>query len=437
MNLLLSPINPARLQAALASPHGWVDLAIVGLCVGIAWALDRQMERRARAGEPRPVSHLQAGVGRIVFSLVALLLLAFFRAAYKYNWGTPVFIDIAIPLLIALAIIRLLVFGMRRLFAQQAWVKTSERAISFTMWGMVVLYFVGVLPEIGAELDSIVIPIGKSTISVLTVFKGIAAVVATLIVALWLSGLLEDRLLAATSLDNNTKAVLAKFLRAVLLFVGILFALQAIGFDLTLLSVFGGALGVGIGLGLQKLAANYIAGFTILLDRSIRMGDMITVDNRHGVVSRVTSRYVVVRSLDGVEAIVPNETLVTTTVLNHSYTSREARAVVAIQVAYDADVDLALRLMQEAASAEPRVLTENPPTATLTGFGDSGVALELGFWVRDPELGQGVLRSAINRRIFAAFREHGIEIPYPRRDVRWIGPAGAPPPPAGVPAGDA
>ncbi len=407
------------------------------MCIGIAWALDRRIENRARAGQVGKVSHLQAGVGRIVFSLVALLLLAIFRAAYKYNWGTPVFIDIAIPLLIALAMIRLLVFGMRRLFPRAAWVKTSERAISFTMWGLVVLYFLGVLPEVGNELDNIVIPIGRSSISVLTVFKGIAAVVATLILSLWLSGLLEDRLLAATSLDNNTKAVLAKFLRAVLLFVGILFALQAIGFDLTLLSVFGGALGVGIGLGLQKLAANYIAGFTILLDRSIRMGDMITVDNRHGVVSRVTSRYVVVRSLDGVEAIVPNETLVTTTVLNHSYTSREARAVVAIQVAYDADVDLALRLMQEAACAEARVLTEKPPVAMLTGFADSGVSLELGFWVRDPELGQGALKSTINLRIFAAFREHGIEIPYPRRDVRWIGPENAPKPPAGASAADA
>ena len=130
---------------------------------------------------------------------------------------------------------------------------------------------------------------------------------------------------SATTLDSSVRAVLAKFLRALLLVVGMLVALQAVGIDLTLLTVFGGALGVGIGLGLQKLASNYIAGFTILLDRSIRLGDMITVDNRFGVVAKVTSRYVVVRSLDGIEAIVPNETLVTTTVLNHSYATREIR----------------------------------------------------------------------------------------------------------------
>ena len=136
---------------------------------------------------------------------------------------------------------------------------------------------------------------------------------------------------AATSFDTNTKAVLAKFVRATLLVVGLLVSLQSIGFDLTLLTVFGGALAVGVGLGLQKLAANYIAGFTILLDRSIRLGDMITVDGRYGVVSRVTSRYVVLKSLDGVEAIVPNETLITTTVLNHSYTAPEVRTSLAMR----------------------------------------------------------------------------------------------------------
>ena len=141
-----------------------------------------------------------------------------------------------------------------------------------------------------------------------------------MVVTLWISGLIEHRLALATQLDANLRVVLSKAISAVLIVVGILIALQQIGFDLTLLTVFGGALGVGIGLGLQKLASNYIAGFVILLDRSIRLGDLITVDNRMGVVTKVSSRYVVVRSGDGIEVIVPNETLVTTTVLNHTYT---------------------------------------------------------------------------------------------------------------------
>jgi small-conductance mechanosensitive channel len=182
---------------------------------------------------------------------------------------------------------------------------------------------------------------------------------------------------------------------------------------------------VGIGLGLQKLASNYIAGFTILLDRSIRVGDMITVDSRFGVVSKVTSRYVVVRSLDGVEAIVPNETLVTTTVLNHSYTNREIKIGVPIQISYDSDLDLAMQLMTQVALGEPRTLRTPAiaPVVNVLGFADSGINLELAIWINDPENGQGNLKSALNVAIWKVFQEKGIKIPFPQREVRLLTPA--------------
>ncbi|HTQ00593.1 MAG TPA: mechanosensitive ion channel domain-containing protein, partial [Casimicrobiaceae bacterium] len=323
---MLAPIDFTRLQDALLSPLYWLELTLVVACLGVAWLIDRRLETRARASNtPSRHPRLSGGVGRVVFSLVALLLLVIVRPVFRMAGGVPFFIEIAIPLLIALAIIRMLVYVMRKLFANSAWLKTSERAIAFSIWALAVLYFVGVLPEVGRELDAIVLPIGKASVSLLTIAKGAAAVVATLIVTLWLSGLIDQRLNDATTIDTNTRALLSKFLRAVLLVVGVLVALEAIGFDLTLLTVFGGALGVGIGLGLQKFAANYIAGFTILLDKSIRLGDMITVDGRQGRVAKVTSRYVVLRALDGIEAIVPNETLVTTTVLNHSHASHDIR----------------------------------------------------------------------------------------------------------------
>ena len=265
-------------------------------------------------------------------------------------------------------------------------------------------------------------------------------VALTLVATLWVSGLVEQRLLSLPATDMSMRVVLSKAVRAVMIVVGVLIALRAIGFDLTLLSVFGGALGVGIGLGLQKLASNYIAGFTILLDRSIRLGDMVTVDGRQGLVSKVTSRYVVVRSLDGVEAIVPNETLVTTTVLNHSYTSREARMAITIGVAYDTDIAKALALMEAEARTQPRVMTApNGPMAFLARFGESGVELELGVWIADPENGQLALRSVLNQGILAAFRANGITIPFPQREVRVVnaaelvrgGPAAPPADPPG------
>jgi len=418
---MIQPFDPSRFVTALEGPRGWVELGMVIACIGLAWFFDSTLKTRTRAVEVGNYAHLHAGLARIMFPLTALLLLILARFAFRFSGGHPVFIDVAIPLLLALAAIRMVVYTMRRLFASQAWLKTGERAIAFSIWGMVALYFTGALPELAQELDAIRLPIGRSGVSLLSLGSGVVAVILTLIVTLWLSGLIEQRLLQATSFDTNTKAVLSKFVRAMLLVVGVLFSLQAIGFDLTLLAVFGGALAVGVGLGLQKLAANYIAGFTILLDRSIRLGDLITVDGRYGVVSRVTSRYVVLKSHDGVEANVPNETLITTTVLNHSYTAPEIRTSIGIQIAYDSDVELALKLMEDAAQAEPRVMGKpNEPIGFLVNFGDNGINLELGFWLRDPENGQLGLKSSLNRRIYQTFRENGISIPHPRRDVRII-----------------
>jgi small-conductance mechanosensitive channel len=436
---VLAPIDFSRLEAALTTPLGLADLAIVALCIGLAWLVDQRLHARSHAGDPRMArihADVKAGVARVVFALVGLALLLIGRYAYRRWGGTPLFIDLAIPLMVALAAIRMLVYGMRRLFADQAWLKTSERAIAFTIWGLAILWFIGVLPEVARELDEVALPVGKTSVTVLTVGKSIVAIVVTVIVALWVSGLIEQRLLGATSLDTNIKAVLAKFVRAVLLVAGVLFALDAIGFDLTLLTVFSGALGVGIGLGLQKLAANYIAGFTILIDKSIRLGDLITVDNRHGVVAAVTSRYVVVRSNDGTEAIVPNETLVTTSVLRHPHAGNEFKLMVPIQVAYDTDIPLAMRLMADAARAEPSTLEgERAPGVQIIAFADSGINLELTFWVRNPPGGHGAVRSAVSARVLEAFDRAGIVIPNLRRDLRLAG--GAYVPGAGAPASGA
>jgi small-conductance mechanosensitive channel len=240
---------------------------------------------------------------------------------------------------------------------------------------------------------------------------------------LWLSGLVEQRLQKAAQVDSSVRVVIAKLVRALLLTVGGLFALQAVGIDLTLLTVFGGALGVGIGLGLQKLASNYIAGFTILLDRSIRLGDRITVDKYSGIVDKLTSRHVIVRSPDGVEAVVPNETLVTTIVLNHARAKREVRLGLPVQVAFDTDIDLALKLMEAAALTQPRVLRDAPnaPAALLVRFAESGIELELGISIADPDSGQLDLRSALNREIWRSLQANGIRVPFPQRELRVVG----------------
>jgi len=416
---MLAPIDFDRIGIALATPQGWADLGIVGACLGIAWVVDRRAMARAARDERL---HYDGGVARVVFPLTALVLTLIATVAFRRYVGPPFFLAIAAPLLIALATIRMLVYGLRRMFKSQSWLPASERAIALAIFALALLYFLGLFPEIASALDDIQVPLGQTRISLLSIGTAVLVVIFTLIVTLWISGIIEQRLSRATQFDANLRVVFGKFVRAILLVVGMLIALRAIGFDLTLLSVFGGALGVGIGLGLQKLASNYIAGFTILMDRSIRLGDMVTVDGRYGAVSKVTSRYVVVRSLDGVEAIVPNETLVTTTVLNHSYTTRNVRLAIQVQISYDSDVDRALALMEEAARTHDRVLkAPDPPTAFLSSFGDNGMVLELGVWIADPEKGQLNLRSALNREILKAFGANDIRLPFPQRDVRIVG----------------
>ena len=416
---MLAPLHLDRIQEALRTPAGWIELGVILVCFAVGFLVDR----RVRLGGDHESHIARIGFGsvnRLIFPLTTLALLLIGNALVQ-RWQLPAFFPIFIPLVIAFALIRLCVYAIHNLFGARGWLSLPDRAVSYTIWAALVLYYVGVLPEIAAALEETELTVGKGKISLWDLGRDALVIIVTLMVSLWVSGLIEHWLLRVPSVDNNARVVAAKLFRAILLVVGVLIALPLVGIDLTVLSVFGGALGVGIGLGLQKLASNYIAGFTILLDRSIRVGDMITVDNRFGIVSKVTSRYVVVKSLDGVEAIVPNETLVITTVLNHSYTNKEIKVGVPVQIRYDSDLDLAMQLMEEVALAEPRVLRKPiAPAVFVVRFADSGIDLELSVWINDPENGQLNLKSSLNVGIWRSFQANRIQIPYPQREIRLL-----------------
>ena len=419
--MFLAPIDFSRIENALAWPAGWAEIALTGFAIGIAWAVNRRVLRaRLQLTHPERAADM-VGVG---FPLLALALLYCARWTYQRLFGEPFLLDIAVPLMAALAIIRALIYGLRRVFPAQEWLQPWERVVGGGVWIVLLLFYLGVLPEIVDALDDIEFPIGKSRVTLLSIVSAIAVVLGSLIVTLWISGLIERRLDRTTRLDSNLRAAVSRFIRAALLVVGGLIALEGIGFDLTLLTVFGGAVGVGIGLGLQKLASNYIAGFTILLDRSIRLGDTITVEGRWmGTVTSVTARYVLVRRLDGVEVIVPNETLVTTTVLNHSHAAPQIRVAMQFPLAWDVDVDKALALIAEAALADPRVVREPArfaPAAYVAGFADSGVSIELAVFVTDPLIDQLTLRSVVHRAAIRLLADNGIAISYPHREIHVL-----------------
>jgi small-conductance mechanosensitive channel len=252
------------------------------------------------------------------------------------------------------------------------------------------------------------------------ILRGLVTVSLTVIVALWVAGMIEARLMKVDTLDSSLRMVAVRLAKALLTVAALLTSLSLVGIDMTALSVFTGALGVGLGLGLQKIASNYVSGFIILLDRSIRLGNVVQVGADGGQVTQITTRYTVLKHPSGTEFIVPNETLIANVVQNQSYSDKRLRLATTVGVAYGSDLELVMRLMTEAASAQPRVLTDPPPRVFLTQFAESSINLELGFWIADPEEGKGNVISDINLALWRAFRAHGVEIPFPQREVRVV-----------------
>jgi small-conductance mechanosensitive channel len=320
-----------------------------------------------------------------------------------------------------MAAIRLVVYALRYIFAPSGWVRAMESTISAIVWVILALHLSGLLPEILAALEDVSFSVGKHPITLLLVIQALFTVLIVLVIALWVSAMLENKLMRSEHISINMRVVLSKLLRIVLSVVAILMALSAIGFDITLLSVFGGALGVGIGLGLQKIASNYVSGFILLTDKSMQIGDVITVDNHYGVVSDLRSRYMVLRKLDGTQVIIPNEILITNAVINHSYIEHKSRVEISVQVSYESPLEQAMQLMRDAANNQPRVLIEPAPEVQIKGFGENGIDLILTAWVPDPEEGTAGLQSAIFLEIWRSFQKHAILIPYPQREVRILG----------------
>ena len=268
------------------------------------------------------------------------------------------------------------------------------------------------------ELDAIQWKIGATQISVRNILEGAVSAVLVLVGALWLSSLLEARLLNGSLGNMSVRKIAANAIRAVLLFVGLMFALSAAGIDLTALGVLGGAIGVGIGFGLQKLAANYVSGFVILAEQSMRIGDLVKVDNFEGRITDISTRYTVIRAINGREAIVPNEMMITQRVENASLADSRLLLNTVVQVAYGTDLDMLMPRISETVSAVPRVMADPGPGVLLSNFAADGLELTVGFWIADPENGQGNVRSDVNLAILKLFEVLEVDIPFPQRVLR-------------------
>jgi len=411
------PLTAAELRDlgdSLLQSGALVEIGLVAACLVIAWAVVRQLKgTKVRAAS---VLFGRRVIDGVLFPVLALALAAGARSLLPRLGVPDAVFKLAIPVLVSLVVIRFTVRVLGAAFPSSSAIRAIERTVSWLAWIGVVLWITGVLPMVMEELDAVRWSFGATKISLRNVVEGSLSAVVVLVLTLWISAVIEANLIRGASATNlSLRKIAASTVRAILLFIGLLFVLSAAGIDLTALSVLGGAVGVGLGFGLQKIAANYVSGFVILAERSLRIGDMVKVDGFEGRITDIRTRYTVIRSLGGREAIVPNELLITQRVENSSLADPRVLISSAVQVAYGTDVRALQPKLEAAMRRVPRVLSDPGPAAQLTAFESDGLGLALHFWIRDPENGQGNVKSDVNLAVLEVLDQEGVEIPFPQR----------------------
>jgi small-conductance mechanosensitive channel len=403
------------LLASLAQPSALIECAVLSACLAAAWLL----VRLARGGVSRPTSvwYGERIVDGVLFPTLALVLAVVARWLLARSQAVAV-MQIAVPILASLLIIRIAVRVLRVAFPHSHAVRVLERTLSWIVWLGLVLWVTGLLPLVLKELEDTHWKLGGVDVSLRSLLEGTVSAAVVLVGALWISAAIETRLLAGAADNLSVRKIAANAVRALLLLLGLLLALSAAGIPMGALGVLGGALGVGIGFGLQKLAANYVSGFVILAERSLRIGDVVKVDGFEGRISDIKTRYTVVRALNGRESIVPNEMLIAQRVENSSLADPKVAITTTVQVAYGTDIDALLPMVAGAVAEVPRVIDDPAPAVFLTEFAADGLELMIAFWIADPANGQNNVRSDVNRAILRTLDAAGVQIPYPQRVVR-------------------
>jgi small-conductance mechanosensitive channel len=411
----------------LLLPASLVQYAVIGAAIALGWWIARLLRPHlssAMAPDDLRTRAREAGWVAAPYGVILLILAS--ADGLLHAAGAPArLVDVAVQLTALLLVIRLAVYIVRVSLGSRARIKGWGTPISIIVWVFLSLHLLGWGDTVIGALDGIGVDLGKTRVSVWSVAKLLVTVSLFVVAAMWVSRWLERRVLKLDALPPTMRIGIAKFVQAFLVGLSVLVGLNAAGLDLTTLNVLTGAIGIGLGFGLQSIAANFVSGFVLLMDRSIKPGDVIsftgttgTATEGFGWVEELRGRYVVVRDRDGVATLVPNQNLITNPVINWSYTDPRVRLKLPVRVSYKDDPELAMRLLLDATVNHPRVVRDPAPVARLMSFGDHGIDLELRFWIPDPQEGVNNVRSDVNRAIWRLFRENGITIPVAQREVR-------------------
>jgi len=444
-----SALRGALLQ--FTSPQVLIAVLAAGIAGIVALSVVRALRvRRADAAavrSPHLLDHILEGAILIAPILAALALLVASHFVVGAFGLSPAVIDACARLLVALLLVRLGVYVLGLLLGPNSWVRTRESRITLILWCIVAIAALGWLDVIEASLNRVSLVPGRSQFSLWALLKGLVVVTAFVIVTSLIARAVERHVMRLDQLAVSTRVGVSKFTYFLLVGLGILLGINAAGVDVTTLNVLTGAIGLGLGFGLQSVASNFVSGFVLLMDKSIKPGDVISFTGQTGAaagnfgwVQELRGRYVVVRDRDGVDTLVPNQNLITTSFINWSYADQRVRLKLPVTVSYDDDPEIALKLLLEAAENHPRILRDPPAVSRLISFDDNGMRLEVRFWIADPVNGVNNVRSDVNRAIWRIFRVHGVRIPVPQQETRYLEPRPprlpAPPtsplPPAGV-----
>ena len=405
LTVLLSAWSHDGLSPALMTEVAYLCAALA-LAWLPAWSLGRHSKNES-------VLFGRQVIDGLLFPLLALLF-AYIAQSWLQRQQPVLLFKIAIPVLLSLALIRLCARVLMAVFPRSGTAALTERLISWLAWAMAVLWITDLLPLVLQEMEQIHLNFGKLRLDLRTILEGLLSSGLVLMLSLWLSAVIEQRVLSQTVSDLSMRKVAANVMRAVLLLIGLLLALSAVGVDLTALSVLGGALGVGLGLGLQKLAANYVSGFVVLIERSVRIGDHIRVDGMEGQVTDIKTRYTLLRDTNGRESIIPNDMLITQRVDNFSLSDAAVALQTVVLVAVENDAAQVQAVLQEALGKVTDVLPEPPAQVFFSRFSADGLEMTLNFWVANQLHTRMAVLSRVNTAVWSALSEAGIQLPPPK-----------------------
>jgi small-conductance mechanosensitive channel len=429
----MSSADSAVQGAFLRLPTPQLVAEIVAILIALAVGFALLRAARAWRTEDAGGSGLQRVLAAVMLLAPLLATLAALLVAHAVLAAAlldSALVDSAAQLAAAIAAVRLGVHVLGRLLGPASWVRSRELAITTVLAVIVAVALLGWLDAIETALNRVNLVPGRSQVSLWALLKGLVVVTAFVVVASLIARAIERHVMRLEQLAVSTRVGVSKSTYFLLVGLGILLGINAAGVDVTTLNVLTGAIGLGLGFGLQSVASNFVSGFVLLMDKSIKPGDVIsftahTGDNTGGTsnfgwVQELRGRYVVVRDRDGVDTLVPNQNLITSPFINWSYSDQRVRIKLPVSVSYDDDPEVALQLLLEAAADHPRILRDPPPVSRLMSFEDNGMRLEIRFWIADPVNGVNNVRSDVNRAIWRIFRANGVHIPVPQQDVRIL-----------------